>query len=86
MLAICENDMLSERKFKVENGGLSRGTYLIYNYKVPPPPMVGGGGGGLHCWNATSYLQVRVCRTEDHCDQVNNNSVTSQGIRGRGTN
>ena len=27
-----------ERKFRAENGGLSRGTYPVYTMEVPPPP------------------------------------------------
>ena len=43
-LEICENDS-PERKFRPENGGLSRGTFpiCIHNGSTPPPP---GGGGG----------------------------------------
>ena len=34
-----------ERKFRAENGGLSRGTYPIcIHMEVPPPPPRGGGG------------------------------------------
>ena len=39
MINICENDMLRNKKFRIENGYLSRGTYPICNtYEVPPPP------------------------------------------------
>ena len=46
------------RKFRAENGGLSRGTYLIciaYFGTPPPPPR---GGGGIEVWGGTyeSYL------------------------------
>ena len=56
---ICENDNDPERKFRDENGGLSRGTYPIcIHYGKYPPPR---GGWVLQCVAAfRSGVHVKV--------------------------
>ena len=64
----CENDMLREGNFRVENGGLSRGTYMYlickYNLhtKCPPPPL-------YTLSHAAFYMAtIKMQRSEAQCE------------------